>query len=57
MEKLIKSKKELSAEVEKLINEFMLTHGDMGIDIDVLASWDGNKAGKMSYKVKVTLSI
>jgi hypothetical protein len=57
MEEIIKSKKELSKEIERLINEFMSKHGGMGIDIETLAFWDGNKKGKKTYKVNVSLSI
>ena len=57
MEELIKDKKELSNEIGRLINEFMSKHGDMTIDIETSATWDGNKEGKRTYLVKVILSI
>jgi hypothetical protein len=57
MEEIIKAKKELSNEIERLVNEFMSKHGDMAIDIETASTWDGNKQGNQTYLVKVILSI
>lgn len=57
MEEIIKDKKELSNEITRLINEFMSKHGDMGIDIETSATWNGHKEGKQTYFAKVVLSI